>query len=128
MGTGLFVRPNGLDPTCAVARRPEGGGIPRSAGWLRPGAGFAGASPRARAWRSPGARAAIDAKLIGAALSLTGRRMALTLGVWLCTLPFILLLLGPLLGWKVALLAAGGVLLALSLVCWSICAVNAGAS
>jgi hypothetical protein len=54
--------------------------------------------------------------------------MALTLGVWLCTLPFIFLLLVPLFGWKLALLASGGVLLALALVCWGICAVKAGAS
>ena len=62
------------------------------------------------------------------ATELTGKAdrapMALTLGVWLCTLPFIFLLLGPLFGWGVALSAAGGVLLVLALVCWSVCAVR----
>jgi hypothetical protein len=54
--------------------------------------------------------------------------MALTLCVWLCALPFVVLLLAPLFGWKVTLLAAGGVLLVLALVCWSVCAVKTGTS
>ncbi|MFZ1059072.1 MAG: hypothetical protein WAP47_07760 [Candidatus Rokuibacteriota bacterium] len=54
--------------------------------------------------------------------------MALTLGVWLCALPFVLLLLGPLFGLPAAALAAGVVLVALALLCWSVCAVKAEAS
>jgi hypothetical protein len=53
--------------------------------------------------------------------------MALTLGVWLCTLPFALLLLGPLFGWKVAAVTAAGLLVVLALICRSVCAVKAGA-
>lgn len=52
--------------------------------------------------------------------------MALTLGVWLCTLPFVFLLVGPLFGWKTTLFVAGGVLAILSLICWTLCAVRAG--
>ena len=50
--------------------------------------------------------------------------MALTLGVWLCVLPFVLLLLGPLFGVKAAALAAGGLLVAVAIACWSLCAVK----
>lgn len=52
--------------------------------------------------------------------------MALTLGVWLCTLPFLLLLLGPFFGWKVAALATGGLLLVLAVVCRGVCTARAG--
>ena len=52
--------------------------------------------------------------------------MALTLGVWLCTLPFVFLLIGPLLGWQAGLFVAGGVLAILSLICWTLCALRAG--
>jgi hypothetical protein len=48
--------------------------------------------------------------------------MALTLGVWLCALPFVLLLLGPLFGVKAAALAAGGLLVAVAAICWYVCA------
>ncbi|KRT73139.1 MAG: hypothetical protein XU13_C0016G0044 [Candidatus Rokubacteria bacterium CSP1-6] len=54
--------------------------------------------------------------------------MALTLGVGLCTVPVILFLLAPLVGLKAAALAAGGLLVALALLCWSVCAVKAEAS
>lgn len=54
--------------------------------------------------------------------------MALTVGVWLCALPFILLLLGPLFGWKVTAIAAGGVLAVLTLICWGICTARATAT
>ena len=53
--------------------------------------------------------------------------MVLTLGVWLCALPFVLLLIGPLLGLKGAALVVGGLLAALALLCWSVCAVRAEA-
>ncbi|MBI3029066.1 MAG: hypothetical protein HYY64_06115 [Candidatus Rokubacteria bacterium] len=48
--------------------------------------------------------------------------MALTLGVWLCALPFVLLLIGPLFGVKAAALAAGGLLVAVAAICWYVCA------
>lgn len=47
--------------------------------------------------------------------------MALTVGVWLCTLPFTFLLVGPVLGWKVAAVTAGGLLAALVVICWRVC-------
>ncbi len=50
--------------------------------------------------------------------------MALTLGVWLCALPFVLLLVGPLLGVKTAALAAVALLVAAAMACWSLCAVK----
>lgn len=52
--------------------------------------------------------------------------MMLTLGVWLCTLPFLLLVTIPLFGLKVAAIAAAGLLVALVLVCRGVCAVTAG--
>lgn len=48
--------------------------------------------------------------------------MALTLLVWLCTLPVIFLIVTPLWGWKVAGVAALALLLILLPVCWAICA------
>ena len=54
--------------------------------------------------------------------------MALTLAVWLCTVPFVLLLLGPLFGLKVAALAAAGLLVALAMICSGVCATKAGTS
>jgi hypothetical protein len=44
--------------------------------------------------------------------------MALTLGVALCTLPFVVLLVVPWFGVRVALGVALGVLAAISVVCW----------
>lgn len=52
--------------------------------------------------------------------------MALTLGVWLCTLPFALLLLAPLVGLKAAAAAAGALLVALATICWNVCAAKTG--
>lgn len=51
--------------------------------------------------------------------------MALTLGVWLCALPLVLLLLGPLFGWKVTALTAGGLLVVLTLICRGVCTAKA---
>ncbi len=50
-----------------------------------------------------------------------GSTMGLTLLVWLCALPLILLVATPLWGWKVAGLAALALLLILLPVCWVIC-------
>lgn len=47
--------------------------------------------------------------------------MELTLGIWLCALPFVLLLLGPWLGFKVALAAAAVLAVVLMTVCWMLC-------
>ncbi|OGF53346.1 MAG: hypothetical protein A2Z21_07865 [Candidatus Fraserbacteria bacterium RBG_16_55_9] len=47
--------------------------------------------------------------------------MALTLLVWLCTLPVIFLVVTPLWNWKVAGLAALALLMILLPVCWAIC-------
>jgi len=47
--------------------------------------------------------------------------MALTAGVWLCTLPFVFLLLGPWLGFKAVLAVALAWAVALAAVCWMIC-------
>lgn len=50
-----------------------------------------------------------------------GASMELTLGIWLCTLPFVLLLLGPWLGFKTALGAAAVLAVVLATVCWMLC-------
>ena len=52
--------------------------------------------------------------------------MMLTLGVWICTLPFLLLVTIPLFGLKVAGVAAAGFLVALALVCRGVCALKVG--
>ena len=52
--------------------------------------------------------------------------MMLTLGVWLCTAPLVLLVLGPLFGLKAAVSAAGAVLAGLALICWSACRAGVG--
>jgi hypothetical protein len=51
--------------------------------------------------------------------------MALTLGIWFCALPFVLLLLGPFFGLKITWAAAGGLLLALAMICWGVCTAKA---
>jgi hypothetical protein len=47
--------------------------------------------------------------------------MALTAGVWLCTLPFVFRLLGPWLGFKAVLAIALAWAVALAAVCWITC-------
>jgi hypothetical protein len=54
--------------------------------------------------------------------------MALTLAVWLCALPIIVLLIGPAFGLKAAAAAAGGLLVVLALICWDLCATKAAGS
>jgi hypothetical protein len=51
--------------------------------------------------------------------------MALTLGVWLCALPFVLLLLAPLFGLTAAAVTAGGLLMVLGVICWGVCSARA---
>lgn len=52
---------------------------------------------------------------------LCGPTMSLTLMVWLCSLPFIFLLVAPFFGWKVAGLTALGLFVALLIACFGIC-------
>jgi hypothetical protein len=52
--------------------------------------------------------------------------MALTLGVWLCASPFVLLVVGWVWGLKMAGLAAGGLLVGLAVICWTLCTAKAG--
>jgi hypothetical protein len=47
--------------------------------------------------------------------------MALTLGMGLCTLPFLFLLLVPWFGWRIGLLAAGVWIAVLAVACWMVC-------
>lgn len=47
--------------------------------------------------------------------------MILTLVVWVCALPLIFLVATPFLGWRVAGLAALGLLVLLLPICWGIC-------
>ncbi len=47
--------------------------------------------------------------------------LLLTLFLWLCTLPFILLLAIPYFGWQVGILAAAIALLAALIVCYALC-------
>ena len=55
--------------------------------------------------------------------NLTGfsETMALTLVVWLCSLLLVGLIVLPLFGAKVALVTAGGLLVAVLALCWGIC-------
>lgn len=55
--------------------------------------------------------------------NLTGfsETMALTLVVWLCSLLLVGLVVLPLFGSKVALVTAGGLLVAVLALCWGIC-------
>jgi hypothetical protein len=48
--------------------------------------------------------------------------MALTLTLWLCSVPLVLLLVAPRFGMPATAAAAGGLLVALALVCWQVCA------
>ncbi len=52
--------------------------------------------------------------------------MALTLGVWLCALPFVLLLTVPLFGLKVGTTIAAGLLVVLAAACRGFCAAKTG--
>ena len=50
--------------------------------------------------------------------------MILALVVWLCALPFVFLLVMPLLGFRAALGVALALLLGIALVCWALCSVG----
>lgn len=50
----------------------------------------------------------------------------LALVVWLCALPFVLLLAAPPLGLRAALGVALGLLLGIALVCWALCGIGRG--
>jgi hypothetical protein len=52
---------------------------------------------------------------------LCGPTMSLALMVWLCSIPFVFLLLAPFFGWKVAGVTALGLLVALIVACFGIC-------
>ena len=52
--------------------------------------------------------------------------MVLALVVWLCALPFVLLLVMPLLGLRAAAGVALALLLGIALVCWALCSVGRG--
>ncbi|MFQ5343632.1 MAG: hypothetical protein ACE5F6_18990 [Anaerolineae bacterium] len=45
----------------------------------------------------------------------------MTLLIWLCALPVVVLLIGPWLGMKVALGVVAGLLVALLVICWMLC-------
>jgi hypothetical protein len=47
--------------------------------------------------------------------------MTLSVGVWLCTVPFLVLVLGPWLGFTTTLLVAGVWMVAVALLCWMVC-------
>lgn len=49
------------------------------------------------------------------------RPMALAAGVWLCTLPFVFVLLAPWAGGKAAGGAALALLVVIAGICWSLC-------
>lgn len=48
--------------------------------------------------------------------------LALALAVWACTLPFVFLLIVPRLGVRPALITALALLVAIAIVCWTVCA------
>ncbi len=47
--------------------------------------------------------------------------MALATLIWMCTLPFVGLLIFPIFGLKISLLFAAGLLIAIHAICWGIC-------
>lgn len=47
--------------------------------------------------------------------------LLMTLLIWLCALPVVVLLIGPWLGMKVALGVVAGLLVALLVICWMLC-------
>ena len=50
-----------------------------------------------------------------------GAPMALTLGIWLCTVPFVLVLVTPWLGLKGALAVAATLAAVMAVICWTLC-------
>ncbi len=48
--------------------------------------------------------------------------MALALCVWLCTLPFVFLLIAPWLGARIAVVTALVLLVVIGVACWALCA------
>jgi len=50
--------------------------------------------------------------------------MLMALMIWLCALPVLALVAAPLLGWKIAASLAGFLLVADTVVCWSLCRVR----
>jgi hypothetical protein len=54
-------------------------------------------------------------------LNLYGDTMALSLVLWVCSLPLIGLVIPPLFGWARAAYLALGLLVVLLIVCWGIC-------
>ena len=50
--------------------------------------------------------------------------MFMALMIWLCVLPLLALVAVPLLGWQVAALLAGLLLIADTIVCWLLCSVR----
>jgi hypothetical protein len=75
--------------------------LPVVTGWVQ----RRSAGPGADARRHPGDRSAME----------------LTAVAWLCTLPFLLLLLGPWLGFKVVLVVALAWAIVTAAVCWMLC-------
>jgi hypothetical protein len=47
--------------------------------------------------------------------------MALAIVIWMCTLPLVSLLMVPLFGLKVGLVAAAALFIAAMIICWGIC-------
>ena len=68
--------------------------------------------------------AALPVRLPKALARGNGTTMVLALVVWLCTLPFVFLLVMPALGFRPALGVALALLLGITLVCWALCSVG----
>lgn len=51
----------------------------------------------------------------------SGSAMPLALAVWLCTLPFVFLLVGPWFGLRTAITTALVLLVVIAIVCWALC-------
>jgi MFS family permease len=58
---------------------------------------------------------------MGRRRSLRSDEMLLAFGVWACSLPLVAGLIGPWLGWRVALAVAGLLLIVALLACWGAC-------
>ncbi len=63
----------------------------------------------------------MKARLVNLAQGFHDTTMLLSLGLWLCALPIVLLLTVPFFGWQVGLGAAIITLLAALVACWGIC-------